>query len=118
MNILQDSFRLGAVLIVGGLCCCVLPAFPVFAATEKVEVVKTRPDDTDPLYEIITTKEGHVFRLPKGTPIEKRDGMIMPMAPEEYLLQKVDSMSKEIKALSDRVERIEKIAEEKKDKLG
>lgn len=108
MNPHNRAVRSRALAIGGVLCLWTLPVCPIRAATETVEVVETRPDDTNPMYHIVKTKDGHIFRVPKGMPIEKRDGLIVPMDSEEYFLKKLEDMKEQIKALDRRVDEIEK----------
>lgn len=98
------------------------PVFFCEAAPENEEIVETKADASNPLYQIVKTKSGHIFRIPKDMPIEKRDGLIIPLSTEEYFLKKFDALEKKVETLSEKVnmleEKIRTSASTKKNRAG
>lgn len=103
-----QKVSLGVALTIAILGCWTVSPFSLFAQTERAEIVETRPDESNPFYEIVKTKEGHIFRIPKGLPIEKRDGMIIPMSTDEYFINHLEALKEQVQALTQRVAAIEK----------
>lgn len=101
----------GITLLVGGILAFLTPAVPaVYAESEDVQVLERKPDDSNPMYEIIKVKGGLIFRAPKDMTFVKQDGVIAPISTEEYCLRKFGGVEKQIEALSKRIDALEKNA--------
>jgi hypothetical protein len=110
MNFPERSVRMLLLLAGGALTLWALSAPSVFAETEDVQVVERKPDETNPMYEIIEVEGGLFFRAPKDMTFVKKDGVIGPISTEEYCLRKFEGVAKQIKVLNQRVDALERNA--------
>lgn len=63
----------------------------------------------------VQTKEGLYFKVPPDRPIVNRDGVVSPIPMDEYLHQKIktlterlDEMDKKMEAMTERLDKLEK----------
>jgi len=96
------------VLLAGGILgLLVLSAPAVYAEIEDVQVIDRKPDESNPMYEIIKVEGGLIFRAPKDMTFVKQDGVIAPISTEEYCLRKFVGVDKKIEALNRRIDVLE-----------
>lgn len=89
---------------------------PVLLEPEAVEVVDVFPDENNPAYQVVKTKDGHYLRVPKGMQLERKGGVIDLYSTEEHLMKKMGQMQDEMDELKDRVLALEVGAKESEGK--
>jgi len=104
----KKTTLLGIVLFVGGILALLISGVPVaHAENEDVRVLERKPDESNPMYEIIKVEGGLVFRAPKDMTFIKQSGVIAPISTEEYFLNKLEGVEKKIEVLSKRIDVLE-----------
>lgn len=115
MNLWGQNRQCYRMAVFAALCVLILPAWTARAAVEDVEIVEDKPDETNPLYHIVKTKDGHIFRVPKDMPIQRKDGLTLPMNSEEYFLNKFEDLKNEMEVINERLDALEEIVKDAKD---
>ncbi len=99
------------VLLIGwALALSISPVPVTHAEMEDVQVLDRKPDESNPMYEIIKVEGGLIFRAPKDMTFVKQDGVIAPISTEEYCLRKFKGVGKQIEALNKRIDVLERNA--------
>lgn len=66
-------------------------------------------DDSNFRYQTVTTREGLNFRVPEDMPIEKRDGLQVPIPFDEYMYGKFKKMETRLDAMDKKLEKIQSL---------
>ncbi|MFA6600055.1 MAG: hypothetical protein WC352_05700 [Candidatus Omnitrophota bacterium] len=101
----------GLILIL--FCVCLFPCQPAARGqvqekdVEPADIVESKPDATDPVYLLVTTRDRQHFRIPKDMQLKKKGNVYFFEPMESYVFKRTVEMKDDVDAIKKRLALIE-----------